>query len=421
MLRRLSFRLSLLPALGLALAGSTLAQNTWFVDDDATPPGNGTLASPYASIQYALDQPATASGDLVLVAPGTYAGNISIGKSITVRASAGPLETVIQTPPGAYGVLLPESASATIEGFSILGNTSPMGTSGVFFERGFVKRCIIRGHRPGTHNYGFGVDGELVAQNGFSAVQLCTMVDNDVGAWGPALGIFRVDSSIMYGNKVLDAAAIDGQHCTFGTGGGGGGTNNNILGDPRLWDLDALDVHLRPDSHCIDSGNPGFPPDPDGSRADRGAVPFDPLHVPFITTYCTSKINSQGCVAAIGSSGGAGASMSSSSPFLVTCTGVVEGVPGLLFWGHAPRALPFMGGFHCVQPPTPRTGGQLAGTSGSPCSGTFSFDFNAYAQSGLNPTLAAGQAIYAQYWYRDATLPPFFADTSDAIAFPLGP
>ena len=208
---------------------------------------------------------------------------------------------------------------------------------------------------------------------------------------------------------------LTGSHNNAGPG--------NLVGvDPRLWDLTPPDVHLGPLSPCIDAGSPGFPPDPDGSRADIGAVPYSASYLPPIAIYCTGKVNSQGCAAAIGASGGPAASMTSGSSFLVTCSGVVEGVPGLMFWGHAPRAVPFMGGFHCVQPPTPRCAAQLAGSTGTPCSGAFSFDFNAYAQSGVNPTLFAGQVIRAQYWYRDPSDPAGFgAATSDAIEFPLGP
>ncbi len=402
----------------ILLVGAALAQNTWYVDDGATPPGNGTLASPYASIQYALNQPATVSGDLVLVAPGTYTPFGFAGKAITVRATAGPLETFVVATDGACVGMIDERSVPTVEGFSLVGNSTPggPGTEGVSLFSGWVRRCIIRGHRGGIHLTGFGVDAGGLTAGGLSQ---CTLVDNFIGAEGQPIGIFPVNSCVLYGNLHMDAVSIDPSYSLWGTGPAGFGTN--VKGDARFWDLGSLDIHLKPGSPCIDTGSPSLPPDPDGSRADMGALPFSASYVPSVTTYCTGKINSQGCVAAIGASGGAGASMSSSSPFLVTCTGVVEGVPGLLFWGYAPRAVPFMGGFHCVQPPTPRTGGQLAGSSGSPCSGTYVFDFNAYAQSGLNPTLAAGQAIYAQYWYRDATLPPFFADTSDAIAFPLGP
>jgi hypothetical protein len=82
-----AFRRRILVPVGLTAASLASAQSTWRGDDGATPPGNGTLASPYASIQYAIDQPTTIDGDLVLVAPGTYAPFGPGAKSITVRTT----------------------------------------------------------------------------------------------------------------------------------------------------------------------------------------------------------------------------------------------------------------------------------------------------------------------------------------------
>src|SRR5688572_13998739 len=58
--------------LALAVASPALAQTTWFVDASAVPPGNGTPASPYTSIQHAHDQATTLSGDTLSIAPGDY-------------------------------------------------------------------------------------------------------------------------------------------------------------------------------------------------------------------------------------------------------------------------------------------------------------------------------------------------------------
>jgi hypothetical protein len=406
-----------------ALSGVGLAQaTTWYVDASAAPPGNGTPASPYASIQYALDQPTTVDGDELLVAPGLYSERVDVDKTVTLRSSAGPLATVIQgTQPG-FAVSLSAPGLATIEGFSIVGHPS-LGTHGVQFIQGFVRGCVVRGHRKVDGDGGTAIDAGF--NNTFSgAIVRCTLIDNQIGVFGgyeffePAI----VNSSLVYGNGT-DLIRTRPNYCLWGEGTNNQAGTGNLIGvDPLLWDLAMSNPRLGPLSPCIDAGSPGLAPDPDGSRADMGALPFDAGYLPLIATYCTGKLNSQGCAAAVGSSGGSSASMTSPSAFLVTCNGVVEGVPGLVFWGHGPRAAPFMGGFHCIEPPTPRVGGQLAGSTGSPCSGSFSFDFNAYAQSGANPTLAAGQMIRAQYWYRDPADPAGFgAATSNAIEFPLAP
>jgi hypothetical protein len=51
------------------------------------------------------------------------------------------------------------------------------------------------------------------------------------------------------------------------------GTGNS-KGDPDFQNAAKRDFSLRPGSPCIDTGDPHLPPDPDGSRADMGAIPF---------------------------------------------------------------------------------------------------------------------------------------------------
>ena len=57
----------------------------------------------------------------------------------------------------------------------------------------------------------------------------------------------------------------------------------------------------------------------------------------------------------------------------------------------------------CINPPIRRTSVQLFGGNPPPndCSGSYSFDFNAYAQSGGEPNLTTGTTVYSQFWSRD--------------------
>jgi len=50
-----------------------------------------------------------------------------------------------------------------------------------------------------------------------------------------------------------------------------------IFENPLFQDADENDFRLRPNSPCIDTGNPESPEDPDGSRADMGVTPFHQL------------------------------------------------------------------------------------------------------------------------------------------------
>ncbi len=138
--------------------------------------------------------------------------------------------------------------------------------------------------------------------------------------------------------------------------------------------------------------------------------------------YCTAKVNSQGCQALVGTSGGMAASLSNANPFVISASNVVTNVPGLFFYGHGQDIKPFMGGFHCVKPPTPRLAPQLSGSLGVPCTGTFAVDFSAYLVSGAGASIYAGSVLDGQFWYRDANDPQGFgAATSDAIEFTVVP
>jgi hypothetical protein len=69
-----------------------------------------------------------------------------------------------------------------------------------------------------------------------------------------------------------------------------------------------------------------------------------------------------------------------------------------------------------------RTGVLASGgsTSGSDCTGTYSFDFNALIQSGFDPSLVAGAEIYAQYWSRDPSSASH-TSLSNALRFLINP
>ncbi|HVS10121.1 MAG TPA: hypothetical protein VMS76_09630, partial [Planctomycetota bacterium] len=99
-----------------------------------------------------------------------------------------------------------------------------------------------------------------------------------------------------------------------------------------------------------------------------------------LTTYCTAKVNSQGCLPAVSFSG----TPSASAPvgFDVTAANVINDKYGLLFYGLDSATSPFQGGVLCVQAPIHRTAVQHSAGMPPPddCSGRFAFDFNAYVQ-----------------------------------------
>jgi len=122
-------------------------------------------------------------------------------------------------------------------------------------------------------------------------------------------------------------------------------------------------------------------------------------------TYCTGKVNSQGALSVIDSTGSA--SFSSSASFDVLGADIVNNKNGLLFYGFADQSAPFQGGTLCVQGPLQRTAVQNSGgsASGDDATGTFAFDMNALIQGGSDPSLTPGTRVFAQYWYRDPQSP----------------
>jgi hypothetical protein len=136
------------------------------------------------------------------------------------------------------------------------------------------------------------------------------------------------------------------------------------------------------------------------------------------STYCTSKVNSQGCSPAIASTGTP--SLTGADDFHVTCSQVINNKSGLMYWGFNPKAAPFLGGTQCVASPTIRTPIQTSGGNAGPddCSGTFDFHFS-HAYMGTIP-LSAGQAIFCEYWYRDPSA-SFTVGLSNGLAAEILP
>lgn len=122
---------------------------------------------------------------------------------------------------------------------------------------------------------------------------------------------------------------------------------------------------------------------------------------PSPATYCTAKVNSQGCTPAIAVSGFPSAG--GSEACAISASQVLNNKSGILFYSFAPDAKLALGGVLCVRPPLQRTPVQDSGGGPPPddCSGTLAFDFNALIQSGADPALATGAIVYAQYFYRD--------------------
>ena len=239
----------------------------------------------------------------------------------------------------------------------------------------------------------------------------CTFVANRASVEGG--GIFysgyaggTCEDSILWGNSP-DQLALDTLVVRYSCVEGGVSGVGNIALDPMLFGPAGSDPHLLAGSPCIDAGDPNGPPDPDGTRADIGAVPFDPAWPGGAFAYCSPRRTGAGCLpltTAVGSP-----SLSGPDDFVVGATGVPPGVPGLLFHGLGADAVPYLGGLLCVAEPRIRMDVQLSTASSEPCGGTFRQPVSQATLIGLG--LVPGDRLYLQYWFR-----PFAKGrTSDAI------
>ncbi len=404
----------------VVLAPLVRAQTTWYVDAAGNPPGTGTANDPYTSIAYALAQGSTHHGDLLLVAPGDYPGNLNVSKGVTIRATAGPLVTrIVPTAPGDVVALGHQSdPKSRLEGFTIEKPITGVGST-VYMPRGELAGCLL----PDNHGgFGIGVEANVGLVDG------CTIVNGRLGIAIGGLGTndLEVRNTILWNHDEADLDFHHGSlwihHCV-GLGIVNGccfAENDNVYADPRFWHLETGNLHLAPGSPAIDAGDPNDPPDEDGSVRDAGAIPYDPTYAPPPKNYCTGKLSSEGCIPVIGAEGQASAT--STEPFLVTASQTIGGKFGLLFYGFQSTEVPFLGGTRCVRTPIQRTPPQVAADTGNPCGGSYTFDFQSRIQSGIDPGLVPGAIVFCQYWFRDPHDPTGFGTgLTDALRFGIAP
>ena len=101
-------------------------------------------------------------------------------------------------------------------------------------------------------------------------------------------------------------------------------------------------------------------------------------------------------------------SASNASSFTISASNVLNRQNGVFFYGFAQQIAPFQGGFKYMSSPSKRTPVQNSGGSALPavdCSGIYSFAFNAWIQTGLDPALVVGQEVDGQFWSRDSASP----------------
>jgi hypothetical protein len=162
----------------------------------------------YPTIQAGLD--AAHNGDTVLVAPGTYtAVNIAFkGKSVLLKSSAGPAQTIIDgNHAGTIFVLdQNETRASIIDGFTIRNGFVAGNRPGGIYIRGSsptIRNNILRSNRSGATDDSSGTGGAILVVKGATGVfgrPLITgnsFIGNVSGIDGGAIYIFEGGGDII--------------------------------------------------------------------------------------------------------------------------------------------------------------------------------------------------------------------------------
>jgi len=217
--------------------------------------------------------------------------------------------------------------------------------------------------------------------------------------------ILRANSGGSLGN----AGTIEYSNIEGGAPGVG-----NIDADPLFWAPDFGVFHLLPGSPCIDTGHPGMS-DPDGTRVDMGAFPYEPNVPPPPIVTCPTTPSTEGCVPELTLNGS-----SLSGGALLRAERIPAQRMALAVLGTSAAAIPLGSGTCCVASPRRRTLAAHSGGSQGACDGAWALDLGSWSQGVAGATVSAGATLHAQLWYRDPSAPGGSA-WSNALQFSLAP
>ena len=192
--------------------------------------------------------------------------------------------------------------TAIVERNIIANNSAPFfhapSGGGIAMSSGIIRYNLIIDNEVGftSESVGGGILARMPNDTLIQHIYNNTLVNNSAPTGGGIYLVARSDQNenVFYKNNII----------AFNPDGGGvyvnlidyvqidwdynlvfGNDSANYIGiepgphdiqeDPLFVDRFSGDYHLLPNSPCIDAGDPDFPLDPDGSRADIGAYYFD--------------------------------------------------------------------------------------------------------------------------------------------------
>lgn len=214
------------PAVILILCNmSLLLAADFYVDAQSN--GDGSMAAPFSSIQPAIE--AATNGDRIMVAQGTYPGNIAIvEKNLTLLGGYGPafdsrdpeqFSCLIQGDGQDATVTLLEAGDTVIDGFRITGGTRSLvdlpffkNGGGVYCSGGapIVRNNLIEGnnsYHPDNPEIDE-VDGGGIYASDSSIQIIGNLIRHNVSGRGGGIAVNGGSDILIEGNQVIENQAL---------------------------------------------------------------------------------------------------------------------------------------------------------------------------------------------------------------------
>ena len=184
------------------LAGNADAVTRYVNVSNATPTAPYTnWGSASTNIQTAID--ASASGDEILVAPGTYriAARLQIPSSKTLALRSTQSRAAVVDAQRLCEGLIVLGSNSVVEGFTFRNGMSASHGGGVYLGRiSTLRDCLV------TSNQAWGAGGVLMQANG-AVVENCTIVSNLATYWGGGVVIYSTTTGLVNNCVIADNVA----------------------------------------------------------------------------------------------------------------------------------------------------------------------------------------------------------------------
>ncbi len=189
----------------------------WYVDPTGSDSNEGTLASPFLTIQHAINT--AAGGDTVNVAAGTFVENVTVNKKVTLQGAGSDLAGTIITPPSGVGITLAASGVDASDPLIVKDLRVQGASNGVQMDSAvsFIKLDNVAA--VNNSNYGVEVHNSAVVND---------LVLNNMTVSGNSVGLRSATSGSVNG-LTITGGSFDGNVqgiCIYANSGSTSNQNN---------------------------------------------------------------------------------------------------------------------------------------------------------------------------------------------------